>query len=371
MLLAILDWLGENLPNPRFVVTPDAGPYEWRARLGLYQKLDARRAGRLGWLIERLLHGGYCSRYGLVPHEGIDVLLDASGFAYGDAWRPAWVDGGAEAIERAKEAGQKVVMLPQAFGPFTVPRVREAARRILKSADLVYARDPQSHSFVTELCSNEYEQTKVRQAPDFTNLLPGEVPNKWDRGDKLVAIIPNAKMLEHGTDEEAREYVPFICRCIDTIESCGYKPFILLHERKHDEKLASRIQGESPTPVNAVYEPDPLRIKGIISTCSFVVSSRFHGLVNALSQGVPALATSWSHKYRHLMEAYGMGRYLVGVNSDDENELKALESLIGKNERDKIARDVARFAATRKRQVESMWSQVEQLLAPEVVQCER
>ena len=35
-------------------------------------------------------------------------------------------------------------------------------------------------------------------------------------------------------------------------------------------------------------------IKGMLGNCSFVISSRYHGLINALSQGVLCIATSWS-----------------------------------------------------------------------------
>ena len=365
MLLAILDRLGDTFPDARFVVAPGMGPYEWRATHGLYQKLDAAEAGRLGWLIEMLLHRGYRERYGLVTHEEIDVLLDASGFAYGDAWKPEWVEGGAQAIEDAKEAGQKVVLLPQAFGPFTKPRIREASRRIFQNADLIYARDPQSRGYVAELLDDEEVENKLRTAPDFTNLLPGQIPEEWQDVEGRVAVIPNTKMLEQGSGETAEQYVPFLCRCIREVEESGYRPFVLLHEAKQDGDLAEAIRERAAGPVETVYEPDPLRLKGIIGSCDFVISSRFHGLVNALSQGVPALATSWSHKYRHLMEEYGLGDFLSDVQGANEDLSARLQQMTDGQTRAGIAARLGSEAERLKADSKAMWKEVENVLKPD------
>ena len=69
------------------MVTPDSSQsYEARARLGLYQKASLRKYGfQWGYLLS-LMPPKLRGRFGIVTDHEIDVVLDASGFAYGNQW---------------------------------------------------------------------------------------------------------------------------------------------------------------------------------------------------------------------------------------------------------------------------------------------
>ncbi|PTB87978.1 hypothetical protein C9928_07005, partial [Pseudidiomarina aestuarii] len=88
MLCAIIDQFRQRGVAARFVVEPN-GPYQRRADFGLWQKTRYVRKrmniiGVMGWLPARLRN-----MFGMVNESEIDVVLDASGFSYGDQWNPA------------------------------------------------------------------------------------------------------------------------------------------------------------------------------------------------------------------------------------------------------------------------------------------
>src|SRR5690606_8861686 len=94
-----------------------------------------------------------------------------------------------------KSYGIKIVMLPQAFGPFTDNKLKERMIDIIKNSDIIFARDSYSYDYLTKLYSNA---NKVFLKPDFTNLVTGKRYEKIDDNNKFIAIIPNNKLLESG-----------------------------------------------------------------------------------------------------------------------------------------------------------------------------
>jgi colanic acid/amylovoran biosynthesis protein len=113
-------------------------------------------------------------------------------------------------------------------------------------------------------------------------------------------------------------YLPFLSRCIHYLFENGAKPFILIHEGKEDRTIGEEIVRMTGKRINIIQEKNPLFIKGIIGTTKGVISSRFHGIVSALAQGVPALGTGWSHKYEMLFREYGFPEGLIKVNDSSE-----------------------------------------------------
>lgn len=359
MLAAIVDRLHRDLPGARLVADPTLGPYAWRARYGLYQLMDIRRAGRLGPLIELLMHEGYRRRFGLVTEREIGAVLDASGFAFGDAWKPEWIEAAADRLEYGRRLGRKIVLLPQAFGPFTLPRASAASRRALESADLVYARDEDSLRYVSELVPG---LPSLRLAPDFTNLLPGALPPDLKLPERAVAVVPNAQMRFHGGPDAGAHYVPFLTTLIETIRKRDHTPFLLLHEASADRPLAKELLDACGGNMLVIEEDDPVRLKGIIGACRWVVASRFHALVSALSQGVPALGTAWSHKYLALFRDYGCPDLLLDPASDASSWEPLVSTFCQDEELDASRRLLTSRAEEHRAAADSMWRDVLSLL---------
>jgi polysaccharide pyruvyl transferase WcaK-like protein len=65
-------------------------------------------------------------------------------------------------------------------------------------------------------------------------------------------------------------------------------------------------------------------LKAVIGRMDFVVGSRYHGIIAALSQMVPALVLGWSHKYFELVRDAGIEEYIADYKNLNKDELLAL-----------------------------------------------
>lgn len=358
MLFAVAQQVRQRLPEASLVLAPGrkARPYEWRVQFDAYQKLWWMPRGYpvgeyISWAVPQRIRNAF----GLVRHGEIQVVLDASGFAYGDQWGPSKTKAMAKTANMTKCRNGTVILLPQALGPFRGKQIGQAFFQLVDDADLVFPRDGESLKHVESIVGS---RDNVVLAPDFTNLVPG-VPSEWaERAVGRVAVIPNEKMVSSTSPEIAQAYMPFLIECIKVLDDCGTDPFIVLHESDKDLALARELQETIGLRLDVVSERDPLKIKGIIGSCAAVISSRFHGLVSALSQGVPAIAAGWSHKYSALMKEYGLEWATIEAAASEEDIRSAIDRLLRISGNPTDCEHLARLAEVQKSRTKSMWDDV-------------
>ncbi|QGZ28989.1 polysaccharide pyruvyl transferase family protein [Stutzerimonas stutzeri] len=356
MLHAALQKLKTRYPDATYVMAPTPKkaeqPFRKLVQLGFYPKAWLWRYGIQWGGLANFAPRPLREMYGVVLDREVDVVIDAAGFAYSDQWGESPCAELAQSTRRWKKNGTRVILLPQALGPFESEKNQAAMKTVVKNTDLIFPRERISYEHLTKLVG---EQPKIRQSPDFTNLVTGVVPPGFDAEQNRFCIVPNCRMLDK-TDQQTREaYLPFLVTCTRYLLKKNAKPFVLVHEGKDDQRLAEQLSA-AVGGIPIIQESGALAIKGILGACSGTLGSRFHGLVSALSQGVPALATGWSHKYQMLFEDYGFPDGLVEVTTDEAQ----IERKI-----DLVTDDAARIKAlieTRteqlKQQSEQMWQEV-------------
>ena len=358
MLVAIREHFADR-PGVQLAVNQFFGTYAERAKYGLLQKVDLNGWGRSRVAVT-LMPAEFRRSFGLVRDDDVDVLFDASGFAFGDQHPPWRTLQFAKRVEAAKQAGKDVILLPQALGPFETPAIREAFARIVDAADLVFARDDVSMKHAQDAAG---KPDHLKQAPDFTNLVELDRAVEGDASSRAT-VVPNQRMVEKAdTEEEAAAYVPLMGRCIEAVAETGLEPVLLLHEEEDDE-LASDIQEHVERDIPVHQKTDPVALKRFLGESHLVVGSRFHALVGALSQGVPAIGTSWSHKYEMLFEKYGCSDMLLSVSADEEEVRTRLAKAAGSERADLVAR-LDEHRARLKEETRAMWRGVNEILGRE------
>jgi colanic acid/amylovoran biosynthesis protein len=353
MLIAAARGLKAHYPDAIVSVPVDhTHPYEQRAALKLWHRAElVRRGVDLGRAVA-LVPQKLRRRYGFVTTGEIDVIVDVAGLAYSDQWGPSATKDLARRATVWKQAGKKLILLPQAFGPFSSPEIRAAIKTVADHADLMFARDPVSLTYLTEVVG---ERDHIRLAPDFTNLLVGEPTSIALPGPSPVAIVPNARMLDKTDQTAAAMYPQFLQVCVEILEAGGHTPFFLVHEGAADFAIAQKVASAVENPIEILCPDDALQAKTLLGGCTGVIGSRYHALISALSQGVPAIGTGWSHKYQALFEDYGEPRALIPVSAHHQDIAVKLELITNKEKRKSYADRLRSSAPHIKSQAQKMW----------------
>jgi polysaccharide pyruvyl transferase WcaK-like protein len=361
MLRAAMHAVSARIPNAVFTLTPSSPegdhPIDQVVTEGARAKLSIERFGLEIGNVAKVLPQRLRRRYGLALDCEVNAVLDAAGFAYGEPWPATNLETLARASSRWRKQGTKLILLPQSFGKFDSQRELSCICTIAANSTRVFARDAVS---LEALRAATHNAGRLELSPDFTVSLPAIRPADATRWRETIAIVPNAKMLQRTDDITRTRYLPFLRECISQIESRGLRSAVVLHEMKTDRALAHELLGSARS-VERIVEDDPQRLKGILGACHASIGSRYHGLVSCLSQGVPSLATSWSHKYQELLTDYGCSDAFVNLR-EAPTAAAVLSQLL--DERTYLSRRerLLEAAATHHARAERMWDDVAELL---------
>jgi colanic acid/amylovoran biosynthesis protein len=313
----------------------------------------------LSWLMPvfRLLPQKVRQKLGMILLEEFDAVIDASGFSFGDQWGTAVKVQ--ETFQCCKKTGSKIILLPQSFGPFNQIDVKECSQKVFQYCDLIFARELQSLEYIEPLT----DKNKLRLAPDFTVLVKGILPDTFpDSLHNAVGIMPNQKLLSKKANEESRRYyAAMLSRCVDVLLQRGIPLFFLCHQAA-DRQVIAAIKKHRRYDFPVLEENNARNIKAITGTCRFVIGSRYHGLVNALTQGVPVIAAGWSHKYHALLQEYGMDKYLICDMSDTSQIEDQINELSNPSNRQAISQKILEHVTEVRRQTEQMWKSVDAVI---------
>lgn len=314
MLQAICSRLGGQFD---LSLPPAFTDYATRSRLGLRQTLYEPALPRLSSLLGNAVPARIRTDYGLTADREIGGVLDASGFHYTDQFDVALPRREALVGRAWARRGVPKILMPQAFGPFENPETRRWSREALEQASLLFVRDRVSEDYVRQL---RISTTTVR-SPDFTiGVKPPTIDPVSDQ--PFLALVPNTKLFTHGRLDRAG-YLELLAGFSGAAKVNGLTSVVVVHEET-DHDVARELADSIGAPLFSAA--DPLVLKAALGQAAAAVASRFHAVVGCLSQSVPTLAFGWSHKYRELLDDFGVADRVVTPESDPEAVLTGLLS---------------------------------------------
>ena len=283
--------------------------------------------------------------------KDIDLLLDAGGFQFSDQWKltAKQVKEKEKYYKKLKENGTRLVLLPQAFGPFKTTYGKQIVKILNQYTDLIFARDEQSYKCLVNAGA---EERKINISCDFTLPVKGIIPTPFQYLRGAVCLIPNHKMISPQKNNKDN-YIGLLQNIIQFYKKKGQPVFMLNHEGFRDKDLCYQINAVNETKIPVVSGITAQEVKGLIGNSHTVISSRFHGVVSALSQGVPCLATSWSHKYEMLFKDFGQEDRILTEAADwviNKGKIVAIEQ-----NHETIAEDIKAVKASLLFKTKKMW----------------
>ncbi|MHA7272352.1 polysaccharide pyruvyl transferase family protein [Arthrobacter sp. TMT4-20] len=345
MMHSVASALGERFP---LCASPNGSSFDVRASLQLKQTLTINQAPRLTASAGNLVPKGLAQAYGIARSKDVTGVVDASGFAYSDSFSTKRSQREARQAAKWHKKGLPFVMLPQAFGPFNNADQAMWSEKLLSHADVVYARDEISLDFVRKLGTH----IRVRKAPDFT------IGLKVDHLESRVcgefgSLVPNSKVISH-TPLSEEAYLEFLSRAGLEMRAIGLQVVIVVHEDSDlilAQKLVDRLGAE------LFVDSSPLVLKKVLGESKLVVASRYHAVVSALSQGTPALAFGWSHKYQELMNDFNVSEWLL--KSTDSFPSDLMTSMLKESMSSQLTEARLRLLSANT----EMWSEIVEILS--------
>lgn len=311
------------------------GDYSNKVNYPIYTKTCLRIKGINIIFCLTLLPKFIRRRLGFVNQSEVDVVLDASGFAYGDEW------GRDIARNRILKEKSPIIFLPQTFGEFNHRVSKKTIRQAVGKSILMYAREEKS--------KREIEKTTQKKIAVVRDITFGYVVEKNSIARDFI-IIPNFQVYER----EGEGYINKILKIIE--DNSERKITFINHEGIKDKKIIEKITSQSKSKCEVINDLNGSEIKSIIGNSKIVITSRYHGLVSALSQKIPVIALGWSFKYRELLEFFSI-KYV-----DETEEINTL--IRSKYYTDYFAsEEYSEKLKNIKDQLNGMWCEIEQKIS--------
>jgi polysaccharide pyruvyl transferase WcaK-like protein len=230
------------------------------------------------------------------------------------------------------------VMLPQTYGPFRSRLSRTVASFFLRRAETIFTRDKNCLALVEKLSGK-----KADFCPDVAFTLPCVRPERIDfepsgcdlkRLPLLVAVNVSGLLYRGGYTEDNMfglqgDYKCLIDELLRTVLSRTEAKVLLIphvfgSEREEEacREILVSLRPLYPARVFALTTTLSEReVKWLIGQTHFLIGSRMHACIAALSQCIPAIGLAYSDKFLGVFDSAGVGDQIIDLRTHDTKQV--------------------------------------------------
>lgn len=276
-----------------------------------------------------------------------DILIDIAGVSFIDG-REFFLPFNILTIWPAMLLGKPVVKYAQTLGPFNSPLNRLAAKLFLPRVKLIVARGKETGKYLQSLglknvslgADGGFVLKVKKDDKQFIEKFKGRHQGFFDR--KIIGIAPSSLVVKNSC-KYGISYNDILAQFIRYLMAKNYNVLLVPTSVRQGSsvfnndlpiclKIASLVGDESRCLVVSEELP-PQRLKSLIGLSDLFFSSRFHAMVFALDAAVPTLVCGWSHKYREVLEMFGLEGWAFSYKT---LSLKGLEKRFDSLEKERM-----------------------------------
>lgn len=258
----------------------------------------------------------------------ISVILDISGFNLGKKWSVSVQEDYLDNIRLAKKYNIPMYLMPQSFGPFDYNNPPSAlmhdCSELLKYPRIVFARESEGKSqlerhFGLENVKLSTDLVLQNTGVNYENIYKNKVLIKeFDIAANSVGVVTNKQCFDRGNLDELIELYKSI---ITYLLGKGRTIYLIRHSKQDLEscKLIKNVFLNCDKVVLFEKELSCVEYEELVKKFDFIICSRFHGIVHAYRNNIPAIALGWAIKYQELLHNVGQDGYYFDITSSKLN----------------------------------------------------
>ena len=259
--------------------------------------------------------------------------------------------------------GSPTVKAAQALGPFRTLPNRLLARLVLPRLAAVCARGARTREHLDGLgLTNVTDVADLAFSLDEAASLPAAVAARLaGTGDRRITVMPSA-VVRRMFEADGGDYPAAMEEVVRGIRArTGCTVVIAPHSFRADRPEGRMNDGPVCREIAARLTDDPgvvlvdadLRageLRRLVSGSELLVTSRFHAMISGLATCTPTVVVGWSHKYREVLDDFGLGH--LGTDAAALREPATVVDLVAATLADRasvVARINAGLPAVRER----------------------